>query len=147
MGKADKLDRALSRLPSEAPSEDLTDRVYRYVQIKRRRKAFLGLVLHLVLVVSGLWLVSPLFAALPVSASFSDSALSVLVEWVRVAFAGIESYVNYAWNGFTGLQSNIVAPISASVGLGVAVLTLSVLLALGQLLPRSANLISKGAKA
>jgi hypothetical protein len=145
MGKVDKMDRALSRLPSEAPPEDLPGRVYRYVRTKRRRKAFLGLVLHLVLVVSGLWLVSPLFAALPASASLSDSALSVLVEWVRVAFAGIESYVNYVWNGFTGLQSNIVAPISASVGLGVAVLTLSVLLALGQLLPRSTSL-SKGAK-
>lgn len=147
MGKLDTLDRALSRLPSESPSENLSDRVYRYVRIKRRRKTLFSLVLHLVLVVSGLWLVSPLFAALPFSASVSDSALSLLVEWVRVGLAGIESYVNYVWNGFTGMQSNIVAPISASVGLGVVVLTLSVLLALGQMLPHSANLISKGEKA
>ncbi|MFH1523809.1 MAG: hypothetical protein ABIF04_02495 [Chloroflexota bacterium] len=147
MVKVDKLGRALSNLPSEAPSDNLPDRVFQYVRIKRRRKTFLSLVLHFVLVVSGLWLVSPLFTAHLVSASVTDSALSLLLEWVWVGLAGIETYVNYAWNGFTGMQSNIVAPISVSVGLGVAVLTLSVLLALGQMLSRSANLISKGENA
>ena len=145
MGKTDDLDRKLFRLPSEPPAVDLAGRVFRHVQVKRRRKLFLRLGLNFVLAGSGLYLVSPVFAALPTSANLSDSALSVLVEWVRVAFAGIDAYVNYIWNGFTGLQSNIVGPISASVWLGVAVLTLSVLLALGQLLPHSAIPLNKGA--
>jgi len=147
MSEADKLDRVLARLPSEVPSMDLTGRVCHYVRVKRRRRMVLNLALHLVLIVSGLWLVSPLFAALPASANLSDSALSALVELVKAAFTNVESYVSYVWNGFTGLQSSIVAPVSDSVGLGVAALTLSVLLALGQLLPRSASLMDKGVKA
>jgi hypothetical protein len=147
MGKTDDLDRKLFRLPSEAPAADLAGRAFRYVQVKRRHRLFLRLALNFVLAGSGLWLVSPLFAALPISANLSDPALSVLLEWVRVAFAGIDAYVNYVWNGFTGLQSNIVGPISASVWLGVAVLTLSVLLALGPLLPHSVSTLNKGANA
>jgi hypothetical protein len=147
MGKTDDLDRKLFHLPSDAPAADLAGRVFRYVQVKRRRKLFLRLGLNFVLAGSGLWLVSPVFTALPTSANLSDPALSVLLEWVRVAFAGIDTCVNYVWNGFTGLQSNIVEPISASVWLGVAVLTLSVLLALGQLLPHSANPLNKGVNA
>ena len=144
MGKTDDLDRKLFRLPSDAPPADLAGRVFRYVQVKRRRRLIMRAGINIVLAGGGLWLVSPLFAAFPTSASLSEPALFVLQEWVRVAFAGINSYVNYAWNGFIGLQSNIVEPISASVWLGVAVLSLSVLLSLGQLLPHYASPLNKG---
>jgi hypothetical protein len=147
MGKTDDLDRKLFRLPADAPAADLAGRVFRYVQVKRRRRLFLRLGLNFVLAGSGLWLVSPVFTALPTFANLSDPALSVLLEWVRVAFTGIDTYINYAWKGFTGLQSTIIGPINASVWLGVAVLTLSVLLALGQLLPHSASPLNKGANA
>jgi len=111
MGKTDDLDRKLFHLPSEAPAADLAGKVFRYVQVKRRRRLFVRLALTVVLAGSGLWLVSPLFTALPTSANLTEPALSVLLEWVRVAFTGIDAYVNYVWNGFTGLQGNIVGPI------------------------------------
>jgi len=101
----------------------------------------------LVLAAGGMWLSSPLVSTLAVSTNLSGSALTVLTEWLRVALAGLEAYVNYAWNGVTGMQSNIAAPISTSVGLGLAVLSVSVLLILGQLIPQNTGSVSKGAKA
>jgi len=101
----------------------------------------------LVLAAGGVWLSSPLVSTLAVSTNLSGSALTVLTEWMRVALAGLEAYVNYAWSGVTGMQSNIAAPISTSVGLGLAVLSVSVLLILGQLMPQITGSLSKGAKA
>lgn len=147
MGKNDPLDRLLLRLPSESPTGGITDRVLRYIQAQRRRRMGIHLGASLVLAAGGLWLSSPLVSTLAVSTNLSGSALTVLTEWVRVALAGLEAYVNYAWNGVTGMQSNIAAPISTSVGLGLAVLSVSVLLILGQLMPQNTGSVSKGAKA
>jgi len=146
MNKLAPLDRALSRLPSRMPSEDLPGRVCRYVRIRRRRRLFLNLGLHFVLIATGLWLISPLFVTLFASVDLSGSGLSMLLEWSEVALTGIESYVSYVWNGLTGLQSNIASPVTDTVGLGVAILTLGVLLALGQLLRRNASLMDEGVK-
>ena len=147
MGKSDPLDRLLLRLPSEPPTGGLADRVLCYVQAQRRRRMGIRLGASLVLAAGGLWLSSPLVSTLAVSTNLSGSALTVLTEWIRIALAGLDSYVNYAWNGITGIQSNIAAPISTSVGLGLAVLSVSVLLILGQLMPQNIGSVSKGAKA
>lgn len=147
MGKNDPLDRLLLRLPSEPPTGGVADRVLGYIQAQRRRRMGIQLGASLVLAAGGLWLSSPLVSTLAVSTNLSGSALTVLMEWMRVALAGLESYVNYAWNGVTGMQSNIAAPISTSVGLGLAVLSVSVLLILGQLIPQNTGSVSKGAKA
>ena len=147
MGKNDPMDRLLLRLPSEPPKGGIPDRVLRYIQAQRRRRMGIHLGASLVLAAGGLWLSSPLVSTLAVSTNLSGSALTILTEWVRVALAGLEAYVNYAWNGVTGMQSNIAAPISTSVGLGLAVLSVSVLLILGQLMPQNTGSVSKGAKA
>lgn len=147
MGKNDPMDRLLLRLPSERPTGSISDRVLGYIQAQRRRRMGIHLGASLVLAAGGLWLSSPLVSTLAVSTNLSGSALTVLTEWVRVALAGLEAYVNYAWNGVTGMQSNIAAPISTSVGLGLAVLSVSVLLILGQLMPQNTGSVSKGAKA
>jgi hypothetical protein len=147
MGKNDPLDRLLLRLPSEPPPGGLAGRALRYVQAKRRRRMAIHLSASLVLAAGGLWLSMPLVSTLAGSTNLSGSALTVLTEWMQVALAGLEAYVNYAWNGFTGMQSNLAAPISASAGLGLVAISVSVLLILGQLLPQNTGSTSKGARA
>jgi hypothetical protein len=147
MGKNDPLDRLLLRLPSERLPGDITDRVLRYIQVQHRRRTGMRVVVSLVLAAGGLWLSSPLVSRLAISTNLSGSALTVLTDWMRVALAGLEAYLNYTWNGITGMQSKLAAPISASAWLGLAVLAVSVLLILGQLMPQNTGPVNKGARA
>lgn len=144
----DDLDRILIRLPSDAPRGDLASQISRYVRNRRRGAIRKRLALNLALAISGLWLSSPLFSTLTASLKVSGSGLAMLLEWIQALLVGLESFVNYAWNGVTGLQTGIADSISASVWLGLAALGLSCLLALEQLLPKSVDAFtSKGAEA
>jgi len=146
MGTNDPLERLLLRLPSEPPTDGISDRVLQYIQTQRRRRMGVQLGASLVLAAGGLWLSSPLVTTLAVSTNLSGSALTVLTEWMRVALAGLEAYVNYAWIGVSGMQSNLAAPINTTVGLGLGVLAVSILLILGQLMPQITGSRSKGVK-
>jgi hypothetical protein len=139
MDRRDDLDRILERLPSDAPRRELAAEISRYVRGKRRSAFNRRLALTLALAVSGLWLSSPLISALVASQKSSSSGLAMLLDWIQAALVGLESFVNYTWNGLTGLQAGIADSISASTWLGVAVLGLSCLLALDQLLPTGAD--------
>lgn len=127
------------RLPSDAPRGDLASQISRYVRNRRRGAIRKRLALTLALAISGLWLSSPLFSTLTASLKVSGSGLAMLLEWIQASLVGLESFVNYAWNGLTGLQTGIADSISASAWLGLAALGLSCLLALDQLLPKGAD--------
>jgi hypothetical protein len=146
MGKNDPFERLLSKLPSDPPTDDLESRVLRFVRARQRRRTSVQLGAGLVLVLGGLWLSSPLVLNLATSTDFSGSALTVLMDWIRVALEGLQSYINYAWHGLTGLQGNLAGPINAPAWLGLAVISISVLLLLGQLIPQYPGSMDKGLK-
>jgi len=135
----DDLDRILVRLPSDAPRRDLVAQISRYVRSKQRNAIRRRIALTLVLAVSGLWLSSPLFSALVASLKVSGSGLAMLLDWIQASLVDLESFINYAWNGLTGLQTSIADSISASAWLGLAALGLSCLMALEQLLPKGSD--------
>jgi hypothetical protein len=147
MGKTDELDRMLIRLPSERPEDDLAKRVYRYVQIKRRRKKLAYSSASLLLAAFGLWLSSPLVTVVPYSGTLSGSGFGVLGSWLEIAFTDLGTYITYFWNSLTGAQNNINTTVNTSILLGITALAISVMIALGQLLPGQTSPMSKGAKA
>jgi hypothetical protein len=147
MGKTDDLDRLLVRLPSEAPDADLANRIYRHVQMRRRRRKLAYWCTSLFLAVFGLWSSSPLMAVIANSSKLTNSGLGVLGSWLKIAFTDLGTYSTYFWNGLSGAQKNINTTMNTSTLLGISALAISVMIALGQLLPGQTTPMSRGAKA
>lgn len=144
MDEMNDLERLLYHLPSDPPPQDLAGRVLRNVQARRRRRMGIQLGFGLILAAGGTWLSAPLVPAFTPSGGFPASALAILLEWLQATLAGAEPHFTYTWNGLAGLQSGIAAPVDVSAALGLAALTLSILLILGQVLPRAGEQTREG---
>ena len=142
--KMDQVDRMLSRLPSEDVAGDLAGRVNRYVRLKRRRRLAARFGLSLVLAACGFWLSSPLVTVLPDSVHLPGSGPAMAWAWGQAALSNLRIFLVSAWNGFTGLQSGVATPLSASICLGLVILAASALLAFSPLLQLSAGSLRKG---
>ena len=148
MDRMDRLDRLLMRLPSEPADADLAKRVFQYVRARQRRTRQVRIGLSLALAAGGVWLIL-LASVKPTSLDLSASGMTVLLDWLQAGLVGLGSLADHLWNGAVGLQSGLAAPVTVSAWIGLVALTLSVLLALGQLLPQGSDpgFFSEGAKA
>ncbi|HTX91681.1 MAG TPA: hypothetical protein VMC09_10760 [Anaerolineales bacterium] len=147
MGKPDHLDRLLTGLPSPEPQGDLPGRVKHFVRVRRRRRSLVRIGASLALAGCGIWLCTPAAATLPVSTNFSGSAIHVLGDWLQAGLAGLEGSLNYLWSSLTGAQNNLTAFIGPGAWIGLTALALSVLIALGQLVPQQPGTERKGKEA
>ncbi len=144
LDKLDSMDRMLSRLPSEQVPGDLAVRVKGYVRFRRYQRLAGRFGLSLVLAVGGFWLSYPLFFALPSSVNLPGSGVMLFWDWLQLALSNLQVFLTSAWDGFTGLQSGVAAPMTASVVLGLLILALSAMLAVSPLLQQSDRSLRKG---
>ncbi len=145
LDKMDRMDRMLSRLPSEEAAGDLSARISRYVRARHVRNLYGRFGLSLVLALGGMWLISPLVSTLPASVPLPGSGAVMLSEWVQAALGDLQAFLASAWGGFTSLQSGVAAPMTLSILLGLAILALSALVAASPLLQQTTGLSHKGA--
>lgn len=142
----DKMDRLLYRLPSEAPEPEFARRVAQYVQTRHHRNMRLRQGMAILLAMIGAWLSSPLLGTIQNTMDLSDSGLAVIQNVLESAWSGVSALLQYAWSGASGMQTSFASSITVSVGVGLAALAVSALLALDQLLPRHPFEISKWAE-
>ncbi len=146
MTKTDRMDRLLSQLPAEAPAQDLAQRVSLAIRSRHRRRLAARFGLSLALSAFGLWLCLPLIVNLPGSVDLAGSGVPILSGGIAASLTDIGDFLTAAWNGFTGVQSGLTAPITASVWLGLAVLALGAMLAVSPLLASTGGAYRKGTR-
>lgn len=132
----DKMDRLLYRMPSESPQPEITRRIAQYVRTRQRRTMRLRQGISILLAMVGAWFSMPLLGTMPHTLDLSGSGLPLVGRLVESAWAGMDAVIQYTWGGASGLQASFASSIDVTVGIGLAALALSALLALDQLLPR-----------
>ena len=133
----DKMDNYLSRLPDHPFPDELPKRICLALRERRKKQCRIRRFVSGLLALGGIWMVIPVVTEYFNNLSLPSSGLPWLFNAVETLFYGAQDGVALAIQILFVYQIDITAAIKAPSVFGLAFLSVSALLAIDQILPRT----------